>query len=284
MTALAAYEQRREALAAQLRAIRSGGGHTVALRKSTSNLFRVRAKNAARKLDVRPFTHILEVDPERMIAQVEGMAPYAAVVEETLRYGLLPLVTPQLKTITVGGAVSGLGIESSSFRWGLVHDGVDEMDILLGDGRTLTCSRDQQADLFRGFPNSYGTLGYALRLKIRLMAARPFVSLEHTRFTGAGEYFAAISRLSDEGSIDFIDGTVFARDEMYVSTGRFVDSAPFTSDYTWLRIYYRSIRERETDYLSARDYIWRWDTDWFWCSKHFYAQNRAVRFLATRRL
>ena len=40
-----------------------------------------------------------------------------------------------------------------------------------------------------------------------------------------------------------------------------------------------SIRERQIDYLPARDYVWRWDTDWFWCSKNLYAQNPVVRRL-----
>ena len=32
-----------------------------------------------------------------------------------------------------------------------------------------------------------------------------------------------------------------------------------------------------------KDYIWRWDTDWFWCSKVFHAQNPVIRALAGRR-
>jgi hypothetical protein len=43
-----------------------------------------------------------------------------------------------------------------------------EMDVLTGDGRIVTCSRTENSDLFFGFPNSYGTLGYALRLRIEL--------------------------------------------------------------------------------------------------------------------
>ncbi len=47
----------------------------------------------------------------------------------------MPFVVPQLKTITLGGAVTGLGIESSSFRSGLPHESVLEMEVLVGDGR-----------------------------------------------------------------------------------------------------------------------------------------------------
>ncbi|HKN54737.1 MAG TPA: FAD-binding protein, partial [Amycolatopsis sp.] len=54
--------------------------------------------------------------------------------------------------------------------------------------------------------------------------------------------------------------------------------------YTWLGIYYRSIQRRETDQLTVRDYLWRWDTDWFWCSRAFGVQHRLPRLLLGRRL
>jgi len=71
---------------------------------------------------------------------------------------------------------------------------------------------------------------------------------------------------------------------MYVTSGRFVETAPTVSDYSWMNIYYQSIRRRTEDWLTAEGYVWRWDTDWFWCSRQFGAQNPAVRFLATKRL
>lgn len=49
-------------------------------------------------------------------------------------------------------------------------------------------------------------------------------------------------------------------------------------------IFYRSIQERETDRLTISDYLWRWDTDWFWCSRAFGAQNPKVRLVAEKRL
>ena len=76
------------------------------------------------------------------------MCTYEDLVAATLPYGLAPLVVPQLKTITLGGAVTGLGIESSSFRNGLPHESVLEMDILTGAGEMVTASPTQHADLF----------------------------------------------------------------------------------------------------------------------------------------
>ena len=142
---------------------------TVRLAKPTSNLFRARAKNTVKGLDTSGLTGVIAVDPDARTADVAGMCTYEDLVAATLPYGLAPLVVPQLKTITLGGAVTGLGIESTSFRNGLPHESVLEMDILTGAGDVLTASPDQHGDLFRAFPNSYGTLGYSVRLKIELV-------------------------------------------------------------------------------------------------------------------
>lgn len=279
MDPIAEYRTRCGAITEALRAVKARGVH-VGLRKTTSNLFRQRERGSKQRLNVRAFDHVLRIDAERRVADVEGMITYAAFVEETLRYGLLPAVVPQLKTITVGGAVSGLGIESSSFRYGLVHETVEEMEVLTGQGCIVECSPCQNPNLFFGFPNSYGTLGYALRLKIRLIPAQPYVRLEHARFREPRGFFARIARACAEDSPDYLDGTIFGRDEMYLTQASFCDDAPRVSDYTYMDIYYRSLQRKQSDWLTARNYIWRWDTDWFWCSKHFGVQNPAVRLFA----
>ena len=270
--------QRRTATLAAAVSQATARGERIGLRKSTSNLFRHRSQAGKYLIDVRGFKQCLNVDPRRMTADVEGMITYEALVQETLKYGLLPAVVPQLKTITVGGAVSGLGIESSSFKFGLVHENVEKMEILLGDGRLVTCSCGENPDLFSGFPNSYGTLGYALRLTIRLIPAKPYVHLTHTRFSDPESYFERVAERA-ESTLDYLDGTIFSPSEMYLTEGEFVDQAPAVSDYTYMDIYYKSIQRKSEDWLTAKDYIWRWDTDWFWCSKHFYVQTPGIRRL-----
>ena len=91
-------------------------------------------------LDISGLTGVISVDPEARTADVAGMCTYEDLVAATLPYGLSPLVVPQLKTITLGGAVTGLGIESASFRNGLPHESVLEMDILTGAGEVVTAS------------------------------------------------------------------------------------------------------------------------------------------------
>ena len=81
----------------------------VRLAKKTSNLFRARARTDAPGLDVALLDQVIAVDAEARTADVQGMCTYEHLVEATLPHGLAPLVVPQLKTITLGGAVTGLG-------------------------------------------------------------------------------------------------------------------------------------------------------------------------------
>jgi FAD/FMN-containing dehydrogenase len=80
--------------------------------------------------------------------------------------------------------------------------------------------------------------------------------------------------------VDFLDGTVFSAHEQYLTLGEMVDSVPkglSVSDYTGMGIYYRSIQQHSEDVLTIHDYLWRWDTDWFWCSRAFGAQKTWLR-------
>lgn len=275
------YDERRQQLAGTLKQQTTG---TVRLDKTTSNVFRNRPNAQSESLlDVSQFNHVLNVDPQNNLIETEGMTTYEALVDQSLSHGVMPAVVPQLKSITIGGAVSGIGIESSSFRYGLPHESIGEMDVLLGSGEVVTCTPDNEhRDLFYGLANSYGTLGYILRLTVLAIPVKPYIQLTHIRFADADALFDAV-RTWTERDIDFIDGTVFQPGKHYLTIGRFVDDAPYTSDYTWMDIYYQSIPTRSEDYLTVRDYLWRWDTDWFWCSKNLYVHNRPMRRLLGRK-
>ncbi|WP_163721104.1 FAD-binding oxidoreductase [Mycolicibacterium psychrotolerans] len=281
--ARAAHADGVERLLASYRAIPPGA--TVRLAKPTSNLFRVRAKSTAPGLDVSGLTDVISVDPVARTAEVAGMCTYEDLVAATLPHGLAPLVVPQLKTITLGGAVTGLGIESASFRNGLPHESVLEMDILTGTGDVVRASPTENPDLFHAFPNSYGTLGYSVRLTIELEPVKPFVALRHVRFHAIDALIEAMDRIIETGGfngerVDYLDGVVFSADESYLCLGVQSATPGPVSDYTGQQIYYRSIQHpsgEKHDRLTIHDYLWRWDTDWFWCSRAFGAQDPRIR-------
>ena len=280
---IAEHRARVEQLAGVLR---SSNG-PVRLRKRTSNLFRPRVAADRVYLDGTTLNHVIDIDAAGCTADVEGMTTYSDLVDATLPHGLAPAVVPELKSITVGGATTGLGIESSAFRYGLVHETVSEFEVLVADGRVLRCAPDQHAALFSGFPNSYGSLGYATRLSVRLIPVAPFVRLSHERYADPERFFADVGEECSKPTCDYLDGVFFGPRDFVLTRATMVErlAAGVTAgDYTWLRQYWRSLRERPEDYLTIRDYLWRWDTDWFWCSRNVGAHLLPVRLLAGPRL
>ena len=155
--------------------------------------------------------------------------------------------------------------------------------MLLPDGEVVVGTPDNaHRDLFFGFPNSYGSLGYAVRLRLATQPVRPIVHVRHERHADAGVFFEALASAC-AGDADFVDGVVFGTAEHVVSTGRFAATVARPSDYTFRNIYYRSLRERGEDDLTVAGYLWRWDTDWFWCSRNFGAQNPLLRRVLGRK-
>lgn len=284
---LANYEQKKAILIKQLRLAlknKKEGASIGIGGKKTSNLFRDRNQKETKKIDVKSFNQVIQVTPHKLEAEVEGMTPYEELVNATLEHNLLPTVVPQLKSITIGGAVTGVGIEASSYKYGFVHETIKEVEILQSSGKTVICSpHNQYKDLFFGFPNSYGTFGYALKLKVQLIPAKKYVKITHTHYHNAKDFFKDLKEKCElgkkQGTADFIDGVVFDENSLYITEGKFVDNAPYVSNYKYLNIYYQSIKKKKEDYLTTLDYIWRWDADWFWCSKPFGMQNLLMRLL-----
>ena len=93
-----------------------------------------------------------------------------------------------------------------------------------------------------------------------------------------------ITRLKEKGEpVEFVDAVWFSPTDVRVTLASWAADAPAVSDYTGQAVFYRSLQARSEDWLTVRDYLWRWDTDWFWCSRAFGAQRPAVRRLWPRR-
>jgi FAD/FMN-containing dehydrogenase len=212
------------------------------------------------KLDVGGLDRILHVDVERRICVAESGVTFVDLVAATLRHGLVPIVVPELETITIGGAVSGCSIESTSYRYGGFHDTCLEYEVITSEGEVLTCRPDGENRLvFEMLHGSFGTLGVLAKLTFKLMPAKPFVKVEYEKYGCLADYLAAIQRHFSARDVDFMDGIIHSPDELVLSVGSFVDEAPYTHRYDWVTVYYQTTKKRKEDYLRTADYFYRYD-------------------------
>ena len=279
--------QRHRRLVTELEGQLAGNRDRLRVKKRTaSNLFRYEGRTAtpARRIDLSRFNRPIAVDPDERILDVQGLATYEDIVDFVLPHGLLPTITPELKHITVGGAIVGIGIESNSYRHGFVHDALVDADVLLPDGRVVFCSAENEhADLFRGLANSYGTLGYVLRARLRLRPAKRYVALETRPFTSADALVDAFATAVDDPSVDYLESLTYARNRLYLTAGRDTDEAAAVTSVYGNTVFYRQVSRRNAMTLTTTDYLFRYDPEWFWALP----ESRAIdlfRKYAPRRL
>lgn len=217
-------------------------------------------KYSDEKINLLDFDEIIEVDPERRICIAEPGVPFCKVVDRTLPLGFVPIVVPELKTITIGGAVAGCSIESMSYRYGGFHDTCLEYEIITAKGDVLTCTPENEHSLiFQMMHGSFGTVGILSRLVFKLVPAKQFVHLRHETHRSIDSYLESIWSHYERQDVDFMDGIIHSLDNLVLCVGNFVDSAPYTNRYDWLKVYYQSTAERNEDYLRTPHYFYRYD-------------------------
>ena len=222
---------------------------------------------------------MIAVDPEARTADVQGMTTYEHLVDATLPHGLMPAASCRScgrspsAARSPASASSRLVPQRPAARVG-ARDGHPHRR---RRGRHATARR-RARDLFDAFPNSYGSLGYATRLRDRARAGR---ALRRACATSASTTPSLLAKTDRDDRRDAASTTATRSTsstasrsqpgESYLTLGRVVRrpgvGALQASDYTGQQIYYRSIQQRETRPPDHHDYLWRWDTDWFWCSR-----------------
>ena len=141
------------------------------------------------KLDISDLNEIIHIDTAKRVCVAEPGTTFAEIVDATMKHGLAPVVVPELKTITVGGAVAGCSIESMSYKFGGFHDSCLEYEVVTAKGDVLICTPDNENQLlFQMLHGTFGTLGIITLLKFKLIPAKPFVKVTYEKYTSLEEY------------------------------------------------------------------------------------------------
>ena len=222
------------------------------------------------KLDVSDLNEIILINEDEKVCIAEPGVTFTDLVKATLKFGLVPYTVPELKTITIGGAVAGCSIESMSYKYGGFHDSCMEYEVVTAKGEVLTCTPENENNLvFQMMHGTFGTLGIITRLKFKLIEAKPYVHVIYKKFDNLDDYLKETRRVfsarggyasgGKEKDFDYMDGIIHSPTEYSLSLGNFVDKAPYTHNYDWMRVYYESTRKRKEDYLKTHDYFFRYD-------------------------
>jgi len=230
-------------------------------------------RNASHKIspsyfpvDLSSFHHIIQIDITNQFVVCESGVPFGELLRELLKVGMTTLVVPELPGITVGGAIAGGGLESSSHRYGQVSDTVLEIECLTPGLRT--CSLDDNTELFYAISASYNTCALMTKIKLKIAPAPKYVSLSTKLYTS---FQGAVDDLQKEGGSDTIEGIAYSSDDILVIRGQHTNSAAsplrkFTRH--WDKWYYKTIRTSPQITVPYYDYCFRYNYGSFWMANY----------------
>ncbi len=120
-------------------------------------------------VDVRALNQIHDVRADRVV--VDAGVTWRSILDTTLPRGLTPPVLTNYLDLSVGGTLSVGGVGGTTHRYGLQTDNVLELEVVTGDGRHLTCSASERADLFNAVRAGLGQFGIITRASLALVPA-----------------------------------------------------------------------------------------------------------------
>ena len=119
-------------------------------------------------LDITRLNRILDWNPETGLIEAEAGATIGQLWQYILEDGWWPPIVSGTMKPTLGGA-AGMNIHGkNAWKLGTIGDHILEFDLLLPSGEIVTCSREENGELFHAAVGGFGMLGCITRTTMQM--------------------------------------------------------------------------------------------------------------------
>ncbi len=137
----------------------------------------------------------LDFDSQTGVLHAEGGASFADIIETFVPCGYFLNVAPGTKYVTLGGAIACNVHGKNHHQVGAISHFIEEIELLIANGKTLVCSRDENAEVFWATLGGMGLTGVIVSAKMRLMPIESaWVETKYTRTSNLAETLAAFEK------------------------------------------------------------------------------------------
>jgi decaprenylphospho-beta-D-ribofuranose 2-oxidase len=119
-------------------------------------------------LDLRRMNRVLDWDPAGGVVRVEPGITIEELWQYIIEDGWWPPVVTGTSKTTIGGC-AGMNVHGkNAWRKGTIGDHILEFDLMLPTGEIISCSRDENSDIFHAAIGGMGVLGVFTSLTLKM--------------------------------------------------------------------------------------------------------------------
>ncbi len=252
-------------------------------RKTWMNLStRFEPKHKWQQIRMGNLRDILSIDEGRRTVRVEPFVTVGQATRYLIDKGYMLAVNLEIAEATIGGLAMAVGMTTHSHQVGLLSETVVAYELVTAEGELLHVTADSHPELFRALPWSHGTLGLLVGLELAIIPVKPYVHMRYEPTHSQEQYCERMYELSTmDHAPDFIEATVYSRDEAVIMKGEFADVTtpeqrakvnPIGRWYKpWFYTHVRkflAVQGEADEYIPLRHYLLRHNRSIFWVVEH----------------
>ncbi len=142
------------------------------------------------------------------LVRAQGGSQWGKVVDALHGARQLPRVLVDIGEVTVGGTLSAGGLGTTSHRYGPQIGQVEQLEVVIGTGERIVCSRTQNANLFDAVRGGQGQFGIITEAWIRLRRAGERIRLYELRYRDFERFARDFEQIVDEDRFDHLRAEV----------------------------------------------------------------------------
>lgn len=188
-----------DAVAAAVRAVAAAGGTVKPV--GTGHSFTAAAATTGVRVELGGLAGLVEVDRANKLVRVKAGTSLTAVNTALASHGLAMPNLGDIDVQTISGALA-TGTHGTGVRYGCLSTFVEALEIVLGTGEIVRCSRTERPDIFMAALVGVGAIGIVTEVTLRCVDA--FILHADERPTPLADVLASIDeRISTNDHFEF---------------------------------------------------------------------------------
>lgn len=221
---------------------------------------------------------IIEVDFKKQTVRVEPGVNMGQITDHLNKLGWTLALTIEMEDLTVGGLINGFGLENNSHIYGMLYETAVAYEVVTSDGKVLTCTEQENSDLFKAIPGSHGTLAFLVSVDLKIIPCKKWMKVNYIPCYNQADFKKRITDLTTDRETcpQYVEALVYTRETAVVFTANYCDE-PIGQERSkinrlnlWFKPFFYKYVEGflqsgpDYDYVPIRDWMHRHTRSIFW--------------------